>query len=241
MRLLTWITALLFALALVCLGAAPAAAQQDLDSVKADAAHHKMEFENDQVRVVRYMNPPGGKTAKHSHPNNVIIYLTDTNLKLTTPDGKSTEVHGKAGAAAWRGATTHVVENIGDKPVEGLLIEPKKPASALPAGAQDVIVADPKHTKVEFENEQVRVIRYHFDPGDKSPMHGHPDNVQILLTDQKANITTPDGKTTPGGGKAGEARWRLAGQHATQNTGDKPVEGLLVEMKGAPKAKAGGQ
>jgi quercetin dioxygenase-like cupin family protein len=233
MRGLTWITASIFGLALVGLGTSPAAAQ-DLDSVKADAAHHKVEFENDQVRVVRYMIPPGDKTAKHSHPNNVNILLTDLNAKFTTPDGKTAEVHGKAGAAGWRAATTHVVENTGDKPIEGILVEPKKPSSALPAGALDVVAADPKRDKVEFENDQVRVIRYHFDPGDKSPMHGHPDNVQVLLTDSKANVTTPDGKTAPISGKAGEAHWRQAGQHVVENTGNKAFEGILVEMKGAP-------
>jgi quercetin dioxygenase-like cupin family protein len=236
MRLLTWITALIFGLAMVCLGASPAAAQ-DLDSVKADAAHHKVEFENEQVRVVRYRIAPADKTANHSHPNNVNILLTDLNAKFTTPDGKTAEVHGKAGAAAWRASTTHVVENTGDKPIEGFLVEPKKPSSALPAGALDVVAADQKHSKVEFENDQLRVIRYHYDPGDKSPMHGHPDNVQVMLTDAKANVTTPDGKTAPSGGKAGEARWRQAGQHWVQNTGDKAFEGILVEMKGAPGSK----
>lgn len=236
MRLLTWITALILGLASVCLGTSPAAAQ-DLDAVKADAAHHKVESENDQVRVVRYVIPPGDKTANHTHPNNVNIYLTDANAKITTPDGKTAEVHGKAGAAAWRNPTTHVVENTGDKPIEGILVEPKKPSSALPAGALDVVAADPKHSKVEFENDQVRVIRYHYDPGDKSPMHGHPDNVQVMLTDSNSSVTTPDGKTAPGSGKAGEARWRQAGQHLVQNTGDKAFEGILVEMKGAPGSK----
>jgi quercetin dioxygenase-like cupin family protein len=233
MRLLTWSTALIFGLALGCLGTSPAAAQ-DLDAVKADAAHHKLEFENDQVRVVRYAIPPGDKTANHSHPNNVNIFLTDVNAKITTPDGKTAEVHAKAGAAAWRSSTTHVVENTGDKPIEGVLIEPKKPSSALPAGALDIVAADPTHSKVEFENDQVRVIRYHYDPGDKSPMHGHPDNMQVLLTDSQANVTTPDGKTAPISGKAGEARWRQARQHVVENTGDKAFEGILVEMKGAP-------
>ena len=230
MRLLTWITALLFGLALVGLGASPAAAQ-DLDAVKADAAHHKVEFENDQVRVVRYVIAPGDKTANHSHPNNVNIFLADANAKITTPDGKTAEIHGKAGAVAWRSPITHVVENTGDKPIEGILVEPKKPSSALPAGGVDVAVADPKHTKVEFENDQVRVIRYHYDPGDKSPMHGHPDNVQVMLTDAQANVTTPDGKTAPISGKAGEARWRQAGQHVVENTGDQAFEGILVEKK----------
>jgi quercetin dioxygenase-like cupin family protein len=236
MRLLTWMSTTIFAFALVCPGAAPTVAQQDLDAVKADAAHHKVEFENSQVRVVRWVIPPGEKTANHGHPSNVNIFLTDANVKITTPDGKTTEVHGKAGAAAWRGPTTHVVENIGDKPVEGILVEPKKPASALPAGAQDVMVADPKHSKVEFENEQVRVIRYRYEPGEKSPMHGHPDNVQVILTDAKANVTTPDGKTTPLVGKAGEVRWRQAGQHVVENTGQKAFEGILVEMKGGATA-----
>lgn len=233
MRLLKGIGALTFILALVCLGASPAPAQ-DLDAVKADAAHHKVEFENDQVRVVRYVIAPGDKTANHSHPNNVNIFLSDVNAKVTTPDGKTAELHAKAGSAAWRGPVTHLVENAGDKPIKGILVEPKKPASALPAGAQDVVAADPKHTKLEFENEQVRVVRYHYEPGEKSPMHGHPDNVQIMLTDAMANFTTADGKTAPGSGKAGEARWRQAGQHAVQNTGAKAFEGLLVEMKGAP-------
>jgi beta-alanine degradation protein BauB len=240
MRLLTWINALILGLALGCLGPSPAAAQY-LDSVKADAAHHKVEFENDQVRVVRYAIPPGDRTANHSHPNNVNIYLTDANAKITTPDGKITEVHGKAGAVAWRISTTHVVENTGDKPIEGILVEPKKPSSALPAGVLDVVTADPKHSKVEFENEQVRVIRYHYDPGDKSPMHGHPDNVQVMLTDSKSNVTTPDGKTASSGGKAGQARWRQAGQHVVQNTGDTAFEGILVEMKGTPGAKTTGE
>ena len=106
--------------------------------------------------------------------------------------------------------------------------------SAAAAQDLDSVKADAAHHKVEFENDQVRVVRYHYDPGDKSPMHGHPDNVQVLLTDSKANVTTPDGKTAPISGKAGEARWRQAGQHVVENTGDKAFEGILVEMKGAP-------
>ena len=240
MRLQKWITALIFGLALACRGTSPAAAQ-DLDSVKADAAHHALELENEQVRVVRYRIAPGDKTANHSHPNNVNIPLTDVNAKITTLDGKTTEVHGKAGAVAWRGATTHVVENTGDKPIEGILVEPKQPSSALPAGAVDEATADPKHAKMEFENDQVRVVRYHYEPGEKSAMHGHPDNVQVFLTDSKANVTTPDGKTAPTSGKAGEARWRQATQHSVQNTGDKAFEGILVEMKGAPGTKTMGE
>jgi beta-alanine degradation protein BauB len=107
---------------LVGLAVSPVMAQ---DAVVADAKYHKVEFENDQVRVVRYTIPPGAKTAMHEHPTNVQIMLTDHNVKVTTPDGKTTEAHGKAGTSAWRTPTKHLVENIGDKPIEGILVEPK--------------------------------------------------------------------------------------------------------------------
>jgi hypothetical protein len=63
----------------------------------------------------------------------------------------------------------------------------------------------------------------------------------VFLTDSKANVTTPDGKTAPISGEAGEARWRQATQHSVQNTGDKAFEGILVAMKGAPATKATGK
>jgi quercetin dioxygenase-like cupin family protein len=212
------------------------AAQQDLDSVKADPTHHKVEFENDQVRVVRYRLAPGDQTANHSHPAGVNIYLTDANVKSTTADGKSTNVQAKAGDAAWRPPLTHVAKNLGDKPLEGILVEPKNPHSARPAGSADETTFPGSRAKVEFENEKVRVVRYRFPPGEKNGMHGHPDNVQIVLTDAKAMVTTADGKTTPSQGKAGQVNWRPATQHSVQNTGDKPFEGVAVEMKGTPAA-----
>ncbi len=239
MRFLKWMCAAVLVAAVVCLGPAPAPAQQDLDSVTADAAHHKVEFENSQVRVVRWVIPPGEKTNKHSHPANVNILLTDGDVKLTTADGKSTEAHLKAGSAAWRGPTVHVAENIGTKPVEGILVEPKHPDSALPAGSKDEAVANPANSKVEFENELVRVVRYHYAPGEKAALHGHPDNVQIVLTDFKADSTTPDGKTVHGEGKAGMVRWRPALTHSLVNTGNTPLDGILVEMKGGAAKPAG--
>ncbi len=106
----------------------------DLDSVTVDPAHHKVVFENEQVRVVRWVVPAGDKTLKHSHPNNLNINLTDYNGRVTMPEGKTSEVHAKAGSVSWRQAGIHVVENIGSQPMEGIIVEPKKPASARPAG-----------------------------------------------------------------------------------------------------------
>jgi quercetin dioxygenase-like cupin family protein len=216
----------------------PAVAQsQQLDSTIADPQHHKVVLENDEVRVVRYVIPPGDTTAKHSHPNFVAVYLTDANAKVTTDDGKTSEVHAKAGTATWRTPTTHVFQNIGDKPIEGIAVEPKSPHSAPPAGSVDETNLPGAGAKIVFENEQVRVVHYTIQPGQKVPMHGHPDNVQIPLTDATAESTGPDNKTTAVSLKAGEVRWRPAFQHSVVNTGSTPIEGVLVEMKGAPATK----
>ncbi len=111
-------------------------AQEDLDSIKVDPGHHKVEFENDQIRVVRWVVSPGDKTAKHSHPASLIVLLTDYDGRVTTADGKSSEAHYKAGLVLWREALTHVVENISQHPMEGIIVEPKKAASPRPAPTQ---------------------------------------------------------------------------------------------------------
>jgi quercetin dioxygenase-like cupin family protein len=210
---------------------ARAFAQESLDSVKVDPIHHHVLFENDQVRVVRWVAAGGDKTLNHSHPNNLNICLTDYNGKVTVPNSPDSKVEAKAGAVSWRQAGTHVVENLTNQPMEGILVEPKQPASTRPAGSPDPVAADPEHHKIEFENDQIRVLREHREPGNV-PLHGHPDCVQVLLTDLNVNINTADGKPQIFAGKAGEVRWRPATEHRGVVLGEKPVEQILVEMKG---------
>jgi len=172
MRLLTWITAVTLGFALVC--PSSMRAQQDLDSTNADPAHHKVEFENDQVRVVRYKLASGEQSARHSHPDSVIVVLTGGSIENTTDDGKTISSQPKPGDTFWRPALTHVTKNVGDQPIEGILVEPKNPHSARPAGSADVTSFPHSPADVVFENEQVRVLRYRFNAGQKDEMHGHP-------------------------------------------------------------------
>lgn len=226
------------ALAIVALAFGSAHAAPDLDSPKADAAHHKVEFENDVVRVVRWTIPPHEKTALHSHPSLVNVLLTDGELEIVTPDGKATQVHAKAGAAAWRGPTVHTAMNVGDRPVEGILVEPKGPGNpGWKPPPHDATTTTP-HDKVEFENDQVRIVRFAYGKGESAPMHDHPAGVQILLTDLHARSKTPDGKTTESSGKRGQARYRPPLTHAIENVGDR-FEGIIVDLKGAPATPAG--
>jgi hypothetical protein len=60
--------------------------------------------------------------------------------------------------------------------------------------AQDPVKVDPKHYKVEFENDHVRVLRITYGPDEKSVMHDHPDGTAVFLTDYHVKFTYPDGK-----------------------------------------------
>ena len=120
--------------AMVCLAILTAKAQ---DPVKVDPNNWKVEFENAQVRVLRVHIPAHGKLGMHEHPANVLITLRDVRVKDIFPDGKSSERQFKAGQAAWRDAVKHANENLGDTPIESILVELKaKPAAAKPAAAK---------------------------------------------------------------------------------------------------------
>ena len=109
-------------------------------------------------------------------------------------------------------------------------------ASVVPAKAQDAVKVDPKHYKVEFENDEVRVLRITYGAHEKSVMHEHPGAIAVFLTDGQVKFTFPDGKTQDAPVKAGTTMWTPAGQHLPENMGDKPFELILVEMK--PKTPA---
>ena len=100
------------------------------DPVKVDPKHYSVVFENDAVRVLRIRYAPGEKSVMHAHPDSVAVFLTDHKNKMTLPDGTSQVMSGKAGEAQMTTAGQHLPENVGDKPMELILVELKsKPAA----------------------------------------------------------------------------------------------------------------
>lgn len=97
--------------------------------------------------------------------------------------------------------------------------------------AQDAVEVDPDHYKVEFENDQVRVLRITYGPMEKSVMHSHPEGVAVFLTDGNIKFTLPDGTTQDIKVEAGQVIWSPETAHQPENTGKESFEVIQIEFK----------
>jgi quercetin dioxygenase-like cupin family protein len=185
-------------------------------------AASNVKIDSPQARVLVVTEQPHHPSALHEHPlNRVMIYLGDGQLKRTTPDGKAQKFEYKAGQVVWSPAEgPHISENITDHPFQIVEIEVKnKPQAQTAMSAIDPLKADPKHYSLEFENDQVRVLRVRFGPHEKGVLHEHKLNhIVVYLTDQAK-------------GKAGEVRLDEAMTHTEENPLDHPVERIAIDLK----------
>jgi quercetin dioxygenase-like cupin family protein len=98
--------------------------------------------------------------------------------------------------------------------------------------AQDAVKVDPKHYTVVSENAQVRILKVHYGPHEKSVMHSHPATVAVFLTDANGQFNYPDGKKQDFAVKAGDTQYSAAQSHLPENTGDKGMDVIVIELKG---------
>jgi len=152
--------------------------------------------------------------------NRVMIYLDD-GVWTHKVDDKSTRIEFRRGDVRWWPASgAYSVENISDHPIRVLEIDLKgPPADNAPVSALDPATVDPEHYKVEFENDQVRVLRIHYGAHEKGHTHEHFLNrVVLYLNDQP-------------GAKADDVRMAGAAKHAEENASEHPADRIAVELK----------
>jgi hypothetical protein len=175
-----------------------------------------------QARViVATLQPRTPAVAKEGHATNrVLIYLDDG--VMTRKEGEqSTTVEFHRGDVRWRPASgAYIAENISDHPIRILEIDLKgRPSGQAPVSALDPAAVDPQHYKVELENDQVRVLRIHYDAHAKGQLHEHFLNrVVVYLNDQP-------------GAKADDVRMAGAAKHVEENTSEQAADRIAVELK----------
>jgi quercetin dioxygenase-like cupin family protein len=107
--------------------------------------------------------------------------------------------------------------------------------------AQDPVKVDSKHYTVEFENDEVRVLRIKVGPKEKSVMHQHPNAVAIFLTDATGRFSFPKDPAQDFTRKGGDVLWTPGLVHLPENTSDKSFEVILVELKSKSAARKTGK
>ncbi len=203
------------------------------DPVIVDSKHYKLEFENEQIRILRASYGPREKSVKHIHPDYVALFLTDTQLKFTQPDGTAEDRNWKAGDVKWGSACECLPENLSDRRSELILFELKPEGTASKAAVKnDPVEVDSKHYKLEFENERVRVVRANYGPHEKSVMHDHPALAVAFLSDHHCRFAYDDGRTEEIREKAGKVMFMPAVRHLPENLASEPLQVVLVELKG---------
>ena len=98
---------------------------------------------------------------------------------------------------------------------------------------EDPVNISPQYYTVLFENNQVRVIEYRLRPGEKEPMHSHPEGVVRYLSEAAFRATLPDGTVSEGSAKEGDVQWRGFTRHAVENIGKTEAIAFAVELKSA--------
>ena len=112
---------------------------------------------------------------------------------------------------------------------------------AMQAGwAQDPTKVEPKHYKLDFENERVQVVSVHYGPHEKSAMHEHPGGVVVVITGGHLKFTDENGKVKDVFAKPGEARWFGPFKHTVENVGDTAYNAVYVGVKGAKEVVSKG-
>ena len=101
--------------------------------------------------------------------------------------------------------------------------------------AQDPVTTDGDKYKVLLENDQVRVLDYRDNPGERAHQHRHPAFVLYALAPFKRKITLPDGKIIMRDFKAGDVIYSGEQTHIGENIGDTPTHVIMVEIKGGAK------
>jgi hypothetical protein len=98
---------------------------------------------------------------------------------------------------------------------------------------RDPTVTDGDKYRVVFENDEVRVLEYRDEPGQRTQPHEHPASVMITLSDFDRRLVGAGGEARDVTLTHGQVRWLDAQTHSGENIGETPTHVMFVELKHA--------
>jgi oxalate decarboxylase/phosphoglucose isomerase-like protein (cupin superfamily) len=166
----------------------------------------------------------------HQHPDVIVIPLTASKTRFTSPDGKSEDSDMSSESAIYAPAHTHSGVNLGTTPVDVLLVEFKSAApgtAALPAAREGLGM------KVLAEGPRAMVYRTTAEPAFQEPAGTKHEFDQVVIALASAEMSVAiDGKPAKTKWARGDVQFIDRGvAHESKNTGGKPVDFVIVAIK----------
>lgn len=96
-----------------------------IDPVEASPDNYKLLFENDAHRVLEMSLKAGKSDNEHSHPSEVVYFISGGSAKIHLPDGKTMEAEVPDGHVMESDGWTHRVENVGATDIKAIIFEIK--------------------------------------------------------------------------------------------------------------------
>ena len=224
MKLLFSYSARLFSLLACCYLFFPVAVRGQ-NPYRVAANHYRLIMENQWIRATRVTYAPGESAPVHDHPKGgaiIYVYMTDAGVMRFRHVEDDLPAHiaerppVKAGSLRLANGTaeSHSVEYLGNTPSEYIIIE-LRTSEHFAYKRLPPVALDPAKSisQVQFEDEQIRVVRVSCAAGERCPESGHPHDPAVVTV-----LTGPE---------RGAVKWapeRLAG----------PMQQIRFELKSLP-------
>src|ERR1700735_2692907 len=100
------------------------------------------------------------------------------------------------------------------------------------AWAQDPTKVEPKHYKLDFENDRAQVVSVLYGPHEKSVLHDHPGGLVVSLNEAHLRFTDENGKVREVFANPGEVRWYAPFKHRVENLGETTYRAVYIGVNG---------
>ena len=196
---------------------------------------YKVLLENNDVKVLDVTFAPGQSDNLHDHYPVTFYVLEGGKLQVTLSDGTVNEREVPDGFVGHNiEKVRHQVKNIGENSIRLILVERKNLNQTLDL-KEDLILPEevsPNMYRVLLDNEDVKVLKATFDPGQADVMHQHGVITYYGIKGGKLKNTLPDGSASEmevPDGFIGHGNKIV--KHQMKNIGENIVEVLIVEHK----------
>tara|TARA_S200000501_G_scaffold73009_1_gene64940 strand:+ start:7051 stop:7677 length:627 start_codon:yes stop_codon:yes gene_type:complete len=193
-------------------------------------------LENEDVKILNVSFPPGKGDNMHDHYPFTFYVVDGGKLEVTLPDGKVNEMEAGDGFSGHNEkGVRHRVKNIGEKPVNIILVEHKNLASTKLLEVEKTLAPEnvsPDIYKVLFENDELKAVEATFPAGESDLMHEHGAYAAYIIEGGEVQMINPDGtslnRNFPDGATAFSSNVQ---RHQVKNIGDSDIRVFMVEYK----------